>query len=188
MERRPVTIAARLGAAFAIVALAFALAVVMTWPLARNMGGLGRSTGGGDGLYSVWNVAWVAHALTTDPGHLFDANIFFPHRGALAYSEANLVAGAVALPAWWLTHSSYAAHNLALLTGFATALVGMWLLARRLTGHAGAAGVAACLYAFCPFLFAHTPHIQLLMAGGIPAAMLMMHRVADAPSPRRGGH
>lgn len=186
MERRPDTIAARIGAAATIVALTFALAILMTWPLARNMSGLGRSTGGGDGLYSVWNVAWVAHALTTDPGHLFDANIFFPHRGTLAYSEANLVAGAVALPAWWLTRSAYAAHNFALLAGFATALVGMWLLARRLTGHSGAAGVAACLYAFCPYLFAHTPHIQLLMAGGIPAAMLMVHRVADLPSPRRG--
>src|SRR3989304_1136802 len=160
MERRPVTIAARLGAASAIVALAFALAVVMTWPLAGNMGGLGRSTGGGDGLYSVWNVAWVAHALTTDPGHLFDANIFFPHRGALAYSEANLVAGAVALPAWWLTHSAYAAHNLALLTGFATALVGMWLLARRLTGHAGAAGVTAWPSPPFPLPFSAAPPIR----------------------------
>ena len=32
----------------------------------------------------------------------------------------------------------------------------------------------------------HTAHIQLLMAGGIPLALLMLHRLADAPSPRRG--
>src|SRR5512132_4444343 len=99
MERGPDTIAARARAAAAIVACALALTTVMTWPLASDLSGHGRSTGGGDGLYSVWNVAWVAHALTTDPVHLFDANIFAPHRRALAYSEANLVAGVIAIPA-----------------------------------------------------------------------------------------
>src|SRR3972149_3499150 len=102
MEPRRDPIARRAAAASGTVAAAFALSIVMTWPLARDMGGLGRSTGGGDGLYSVWNVAWVAHALTTNPSRLFDANIFHPHRYALAFSEANLGAGIVSIPAWLL--------------------------------------------------------------------------------------
>lgn len=172
-------------AALAIVA-ACTLAIVMTWPLARGLGSLGRSTGGGDGLYGVWNVAWVAHALVSNPLRLYDANIFYPHNLALAFSEANIGAGLVAVPAWLLTHNAYAAHNSAVLFAFVTALLGMWLLARYLSRDEGAAAVAAILFAFCPYVMTHTAHIQLLMCGGVPLAMLLVHRLADAPSTRRG--
>jgi hypothetical protein len=40
-----------------------------------------------DGQFGIWNVAWVARTLVVDPLHVFDANIFYPHRGTLAYSE-----------------------------------------------------------------------------------------------------
>jgi hypothetical protein len=71
--------------------------------------------------------------------------------------------------------------------GFTSSAVGAWLLARRLTGSGGAAFVSAVLYAYCPYFFAHTPHIQLLMGGGIPLSMLLMYRIADSPTIRRGG-
>ena len=64
----------------------------------------------------------------------------------------------------------YAAHNTALLFAFASTLLGTWLLARRLSGNSAAAAVAAVLFAFCPYFFSHSAHIQLLMAGGIPLA------------------
>ena len=139
-----------------------------------------------DGLYSVWNVAWVARTIVTRPQSLFDANIFSPHRNTLAYSEANIVAGVVAVPAWLLTRNAYAAHSSALLFAFASTFMGMWLLVRRLTGRADSAAIAAILFAFAPYFYSHSAHIQLLMAGGIPLSMLALHRLADAPSPARG--
>ena len=185
MERRPDTIATRARGAAIACGVALALAVVMTWPLAAGLGRLGRTTTM-DGLYGIWNVGWVAHAIVTSPTTLFDANIFYPHRGTLAYSEANIVAGVVAIPAWLITRNTYAAHNSAVLFAFASTLLGTWLLARRLSGHSGAAAVAAILFAFCPFFYSHSAHIQLLMAGGIPLSMLALHRLADRPSPDRG--
>jgi hypothetical protein len=185
MERRPDTIAARARGAAIACGVALLLAVVMTWPLAAGLGRLGRTTTM-DGLYGIWNVAWVAHAIVTSPTTLFDANIFYPHRGTLAYSESNIVAGVVAIPAWLITRNAYAAHNSAVLFAFASTWLGTWLLARRLSGHSGAAAVAAVLFAFCPFFYSHSAHIQLLMAGGIPLSMLALHRVADRPSPTRG--
>ena len=185
MERRPDTIAARARAAAIACGAALMLAVVMTWPLAAGLGRLGRTTTM-DGLYGIWNVAWVSRALVTAPTTLFDANIFYPHRGTLAYSESNIVAGVVAIPAWLITRNAYAAHNSAVLFAFASTLLGTWLLARRLSGHSGAAAVAAILFAFCPFFYSHSAHIQLLMAGGIPLSMLALHRLADRPSPDRG--
>lgn len=179
----------------ALLAIAsLALAIFMTWPLAPGLGSVGR-TGvtndprfgtNGDGMFCLWNVSWVANALVTDPLNVFDANIFHPHKNSLAYSEANLVAGAVGAPVWWATKNPYATLNAVILFAFATAWLGMWLLVRHVTGSAAAAAVAGILYAFCPYVFAHTAHIQLMLTGGIPLSMLMMHRLADAPSTGRG--
>ena len=41
---------------------------------------------------------------------------------------------------------------------------------------------AAVAFAFTPFVFAHTAHIQLLMTFGLPLSALAMHRLVDAPS------
>jgi hypothetical protein len=187
MQPRPDTIVRLAGRGAAGLAVALAVAVVMTWPLAAGLGRLGRTGGGanGDGLFSIWNVAWVARTIVVDPTHLYDANIFYPDRNTLAYSEANIGAGVLAIPAWWLTRNPYAALNTALLLAFATNLIGMWLLASYLSRDRAAAAVAALLFSFCPYLFSHTAHIQLLLAGGIPLSLLMLHRVADAPSGKR---
>src|SRR5262249_11403457 len=93
----------------ALVLAGFALlAVAATWPLALHPGSVGYEiTSNFDAQFSVWNVAWVARTLVTDPLHVFNANIFYPHHWTLAYSEANLAAGAFAAPVYWLTKSPY---------------------------------------------------------------------------------
>ena len=185
MGRRLDTIASRTVRAAAVCAAALALSIVMTWPLASGFGRLGRTTTM-DGLYSIWNIAWVAHATISHPPGLLDANIFYPHRHALTYSEANILGGVVASPVWWLSGNPYAAHNAALMFAFCSTLIGTWLLVRHLSQNSGAAAVSAILFAFCPYFFSHSAHIQLLMAGGIPLAMLALHRLVDSPSPGRG--
>jgi 4-amino-4-deoxy-L-arabinose transferase-like glycosyltransferase len=166
-----------------ITLLAFALTVYFTWPLALRPHELGRLALG-DGQFSVWNVAWVAHALSTG-ADVFDANIFHPHKTTLAYSEANLGAGTLALPAYLLTGNPYAAHNSAVLVGLTFSVIGMYLLARRLTGNLPASLVAAILFAFCPFLFARTAHIQLMMTAPFPFVLLAFHVFADDASVKR---
>jgi len=179
----------------ALLAIAsLVLAVFMTWPLAAGLGSLGR-TGvtndprfgtNGDGMFCLWNVSWVARTAIADPLNLFNANIFHPHKKSLAYSEANIVAGVLGVPAWWTTKNPYVTLNVVILIAFATAWLCMWWLVRHLTGSDAAATVAGILYAFCPYVFAHTAHIQLMLTGGIPLSMLMLHRLADTPTARRG--
>ena len=171
-----------------IVSLAgLTLAVIMTWPLASGLGRLGRTLDvDADGQFAIWNVAWVARTIVADPLRLFDANIFHPHKTTLAYSEANVLAGVVGAPAWWLTGNPWLTMNVALLFAFASAFVCAYLLFKYLSGDARAAAIGAVLYAFCPYVFSHLSHIQLLMTGGLPLSMLMLHRVADAPTVRRG--
>jgi hypothetical protein len=167
-----------------VVSAAAVLTVIMTYPLAFGMGTLGR-VDTGDGQFSIWNVAWVAHALLTSPAHVLDANIFYPHTGALTYAEANIGAGLLAVPAYWLTGNPYTAHNSAVLLAFILAGTGMYYLARYLTGSREAAAVAAVLFAFCPFVYARTAHIQLMMTAGLPFSLLATHRMLDNPGPSR---
>jgi hypothetical protein len=174
------------GTVAVLVVASLAAAVLMTWPLASGIGHLGRTQNSGDARFAVWNVAWVAHALVTDPADLFDANIFYPHRKSLAFSEANIGAGTLAVPVWAASHNPFAAHNSVVLVAFAASTAFMWLLVRRLTGDGGAAATAAVLFAFCPYVFSHTAHIQLMMVAGIPLCLLAFHRLVDAPSPVRG--
>src|SRR2546422_1662220 len=169
----------------AVLAAAAILTVALTYPLAFRMGSIGRINTG-DGQFSIWNVAWVARTLIVDPVHVYDANIFYPHRGTLAYSEANLGAGALAVPVYWWTRNPYAAHNFVMLLSFVLSATGTYYLVRYLTRSRRAAVISAICFAYCPFVFAHLPHIQLLMTAGLPFSMLAFHRLADSPTPGRG--
>ena len=159
-----------------------ALTVAVTWPLVTVIGSAAR-VDNADAQFSIWNVAWVARTLIVDPLHVFDANIFYPHRGTLAYSEANLGAGLLALPVYWATGNPYSAYNFILLLSFVANATAMYYLARYLTGSRPAAVVAAIGFAFCPYVFGHLPHVQLLMTAGLPLGLLAFHRLSDAPSP-----
>jgi hypothetical protein len=169
----------RAGRAVLVVAAALLITVVMTWPLAIRGASAGRIDSG-DGQFSIWNVAWVARTLVVDPRGLYDANIFYPHRGTLAWSEANIGAGALAVPFYWASGGNpYLAHNAVVFIAFVLALTGTYALARHLTGHRGGAAVAAVGFAFCPYVFSHTAHIQLLMTAGLPYSLLALHRFVE---------
>lgn len=165
--------------------VALLLAVLLTWPLAARFGSAGRIDSG-DGRHGVWNVAWVAHALTTNPASLFNANIFHPHRQTLAYSEANIVAGLIATPVWLATGNPYASYNTVVLLAFAAAALSAFLLVRVLGGSRVGAAVAGLAYGFSPYMFAHLAHIQLLMTFGPALSMAAMHHFTKAPSLGRG--
>lgn len=167
-----------LAEAGVVTAAAFLLTAALTYPLVFKLDRAGRINTG-DGMFSLWTVAWVAHALTTAPTTLWDANIFYPQRGTLAYSEANLAAGAIGAPVWALTHNPYLTLNVVVVIGFVVSAAGAYYLVRYLTGNRAAAAASAVMFAFCPFIFARTAHIQLLMIGGLPFCMLAFHRLVD---------
>jgi hypothetical protein len=172
----------RTGRRAGVSLLAVALAVALTWPLAFKLDRVGRLNTG-DGQFSLWNVAWVAHALTTRPSWLFNANIFYPHYDTLAYSESNILPGFVGSPVYLLTGGNpFATHNFVVLVGFVASFLAAYALARYLTGHRGAALLCGIAYAYCPFVFARMAHVQLLMTFGIPLALLTLHRLIDRPT------
>lgn len=170
-----------------LVTVGFAvLTAALTAPLAFRLGAVAYRISNGDGQFSVWNTAWVARALVRQPLHVFDANIFYPHQGTLAYSEANLGSGALAAPVYWATGNVYAAHGFVVLLSFLLSAIGAYYLVRHLTGDRVAAACAGVAFGFCPHVFAHLLHIQLLWLAGLPWTLLAFHRLVDAPGPARG--
>ena len=156
------------------------LTVVFTWPMAPRLHTSGR-VDSSDARHGMWNLAWVAHALTTDPRNLFDANIFYPHKHALAYSESNLVGGLIALPAWLVTRDALTSFNWTVLCAFVLSAMATFALARCLTGSPGAAILAPVLFTWSPYMFSRLSHIQLLMTFGLAWTLLAFHRYLDRP-------
>lgn len=168
-----------------VLLVACVLTVVMTAPTVTRLTEVGR-LGTGDGRFSIWNVAWVAHSLSSSPGNVFNANIFHPETGTLAYSEMNLVAGVLGLPAYLATGSPLAALNGAIAVGTVLSFLCMWALVRRLSGSSGAGVVAAVLFTFSPFASARTAHIQLYLIFVFPLVMLAFVRLVESPTAWRG--
>ena len=140
----------------------------------------------GDPLFSMWRLSWIAHQLPRDSPHLFDANIYYPATGTLAYSDAMLVPGLIAAPALWLGAPVLAVYTTLLLATFVAAGLAMFALARPITQHAGAAVVAALVFAFDPFRFSHYSHLELQFTCWMPLALLALFRTLSAAHPRDG--
>lgn len=168
----------------AIVVLATALTVALTWPITPHIRSVAR-VDSGDGQWNIWNIAWVARTVLRAPQDLYDANIFYPHEKTLAHSENNFGAGTLVSPVYWASRDPILTHNVAVLLAFVLAFLSAFALARYLTGSTAAAIVPAIAFAFCPYMFSRMAHIQLLYTAGFPLCLLALHRFVDAPSVRR---
>ena len=163
---------ARFG--LAVFALCGALAVAMTWPLARAP--QAQLHGNADVLGNAWAVSWVARQVVRDPLHLFDSNMYFPHTKSLAYAESLLPQGLQALPVRAMGGSVALAYNLVLLLTFPLSGLGAALLARELGAAKGPALLAGLGFAFCAYRWDHIVHVQSLSTGWLPIAILLLVR------------
>jgi hypothetical protein len=159
-----------------VALLLVVLAVILTWPVAAHLDSTAANLG--DPLLTTWILAWDVHALMTAPLRFLDANMFHPHRWTLAYTEHLLgLVPLVALPRL-ADAGVLLSHNLVWLATFPLTGLAMFWLVRHLTGHAGAATVAAVLYAFSHFRFGQLSHVQILSHQWLPLMLLGLHRAA----------
>ncbi|MFC2166961.1 discoidin domain-containing protein [Acidobacteriota bacterium] len=158
-----------------VLILFVVLTLLMTYPTVLKMGTSVRDLG--DPLLNTWIMAWNAKAIThLDFKDYFNANIFFPHKRTLAYSEFLIPQSLVALPALLVSKNPIFAYNFILLLSFLTSGFGAYLLARYLTSSTSGGIIAGVIYAFSPFMFHQLGHLQVITAGGIPLALLFLHK------------
>ena len=166
-----------------VVSFYLVCAVVITWPQVIRFDSIPDHE---DAFFSLWRLGWIAHALTTNPRHLFDGNIFYPERHTLAYSDGILVEGLIALPFIHAGVPVVYVYNALVLGSFVACGVAMFLLARRLTGMTAAALLAGVVFAFAPFRFDHYYHLELLWSPWMPLAFWFAHRAVDSGRLRDG--
>lgn len=133
----------------------------------------------GDPLFSMWRMAWVRHQLITDPRHLFDANIFYPLRATLTYSDAMILPALAAAPLAWMGVHAVVAYNLLLLAAFALSGFATYLFVRTLGWGAPAAWMSAVAFTLSPFRMNHFSHLELQMTMWMPVVLLSIHRLLE---------
>ncbi len=165
-------------------ALLIALTVILTWPQALYLGS--RVAAHNDPYLSIWRLSWIAHVLPRHPHQLVDGNIFYPHVRTLAYSDATLLEGLIALP-WLRAHTNpVLVYNVLLLAGIALSGIAMFVLVRHLTGNNDAALVSAAVFTLLPYRIQHFMHLELQWTMWMPLTMWAVHRVFETGSTRYG--
>jgi hypothetical protein len=138
-----------------------------------------------DAMLNEWALGWVAHQIVGDPLHLFDANIFFPERNTLAYSEALLLQGIAGAPLLWAGASTLFVHNMMVLAGFTLTGWATAIVAARWTGSWVAGVAAGIVAAFNAHTLTRLPHLQALHVEFLPLALAAFDSLLREP---RVGH
>jgi hypothetical protein len=176
----------RRSAALVATASYVLLTIALTWPLAR---GLTRDLPAdfGDPLLNSWILAWDAdHLLRALGGHLsalgeyWNANIYYPHPLALAYSEHLTAQAVMILPVYAVTGNPILSYNVVFLSTFVLSAIGMFLLVRDVTQSTAAAFVAGIAFGFAPYRFGTLPHVQVLSSMWMPFVLLGFHRFLES--------
>ncbi|MBI4671832.1 MAG: hypothetical protein HY741_09235 [Chloroflexi bacterium] len=160
------------------------LTVALTNPLALHVWNAVEDKQ--DGLLNTWIVAWVGHALTTDPLNLFNTNIFYPYPNTLAFSEILLPPSLFATPITLATNNPVFGYNLALLAMLWLDAFGMYLFVYDVTRRVEAGWVAGVVYAFNLFNLGNLAQMQLLTLGFLPLALLALRKLLLAPRRPQG--
>lgn len=133
----------------------------------------------GDPLLSTAVLWWNAHVMPLSP-RWWDGPWFYPATGSIAFSDPRLGASLIASPLQWLGASPVVAYNVTLLLSFPLCALSAFLLGHYLTGRRDAAAIVGLAYGFNPYRMAHTEHLELLLAYGMPLTLLALHRFVDS--------
>jgi hypothetical protein len=131
----------------------------------------------------LWVLAWDWHALTTDLGTLFDANMLHPARNSLAGNEHMLGVVPLSGPAQALTGNPLFAYSTALLLSIALSGSAMyWLLRYWDVSRAGAL-FGGFVYAMFPARSQTGYLLQFVSGQYLPLAIIALGRTLSTMRP-----
>ncbi|MEP7307130.1 MAG: hypothetical protein ABJA98_16580 [Acidobacteriota bacterium] len=135
---------------------------------------------GPDTRLFIWTLAWDTHAFTHQPLSIFDANIYYPERHTLAYSENLIGSGFVSAPVIWLTGNPVLAMNVVALLSCVLCGLGAYVLGRRLGLGPPAALLTGIIFAFSPPRFFRLSQLHLTTIQWLPFGLASLHAYFDA--------
>lgn len=161
-----------------VACLYASLTFVLAFPLTIHPGSTAMVIGF-DTDYFLWALGWNLHALTHQPLSMFDANIFYPYRHTLAYSENLLGSALMAAPFVWLTGNLVLGMNAVVLLSCVLCGVGTYLLARRLGLSPAASVLGGVIFAFAPPRFFRLAQLHLATVQWVPFCLASLHAYLD---------
>jgi hypothetical protein len=154
------------------------MTLVFFWPVVIQMGSYSP---GGDAMFNAWEMRRNQNCILRQHCPVYtDANIYYPNKDTMLYSETQLSAGAVTLPLYWINQNPLFAYNLLTILSFFLAGWFMYLLAKRLSkGSEFWAILAGIAFEFAPVRIASIYHLQNLSILCLPLAVLLIIRFFD---------
>ncbi|CAG0930996.1 hypothetical protein TFLX_01951 [Thermoflexales bacterium] len=154
-----------------------ALAVVMTWPLATQLGT--HLAGGRDDLMThQWTFWWIKQALLHGQDPYYTRLIFYPQGISLLYHNIAWFNIGVWLPLQAVLGGT-AAYNVIFIATFALNGFATYLLAREWTGRLPAAGIGGLVCGFWPYLQSQYDHPNMIVFFWIPLTLLFLKRALE---------
>ena len=150
-----------------LVLLAFCLfTAILTWPYVTRL--RDAVVDKGDPYLVAWIMWWDYHQTFTDPLRLFHANIFYPLKYTLAFSEHCYGIALLFFPLYFIGLTPLTVQTVALFFGFAVSGYGAFRLGRTLTGSTSIAWVTGIIFAFVPYRFNTMSQVPYVFSPWIP--------------------
>lgn len=156
---------------FLISAFTFIIAAIyITYPLIFHLGT--STTGLADELLIAWIHSWVMHAvLSGNILSIFDANIYYPYKNSLAFSDTFFITSFLTYPVTSIIGQPIVANNLIIIFGLAFLGFSIYILSYYLTKDFGASLFSGLLVIFSPAVLDKRIHLQILAIGSVPIAI-----------------
>lgn len=155
------------------IAVIILLTTIFFWPVLSR---LNSYSPGGDAMFNAWEMRRNQNCILRKgcPSYT-TANIFYPNKDTMLYSETQLSAGFVTLPLYWVTQNPLLAYNLLTIISFFLSGLFMYLLAKHLSrGKEAASIIAGLIFEFAPIRMASIFHLQNLSIFCLPFAVLLI--------------
>lgn len=149
-----------------IILVFCAFTTLLTYPYINHLRNAVVDTG--DPYLISWILWWDFHQTFTDPLNLFHANLFYPYRYTLAFSEHSYGIAVLFFPLFALGLQPLTVHAVAMFLGFAVCGYSAFRLSRTLTGSEAIAWVSGIVFAFIPFRFHLMSQVAYLFSPWIP--------------------
>lgn len=168
----------RTASIWQVAGLYFALTVALAYPLTMHPGSRVLTADADTNLF-MWALAWDTHAFTHSPASIFEANIYYPERHTLAFSENFIGSAFFAAPVLWVTHNMVLAMNLVALLSCVLCGVGAFVLARSVGISTSGAMLCGVVFAFSPPRFFRIDQLHLTTIQWVPFGLAFLHKYFD---------
>jgi hypothetical protein len=163
--------------AWAAVAAAYSLLTLIYLRPIWRVGGDHLAPHLGDPLFNLYVLKWSARQIGLGLPDLWNANFFYPTRGALALSDHLLGPAAQLALFLRVVPNAIAGYNFLFFTSFVASALAVCWVCRRAGLSWPAALLAGWMYAFSSFRLSQMTHLQVLIVQWAPLTLWFWDRL-----------